>query len=281
MRIAVGLAAVMCALGCGNKTAPVVKKDAAPPIDAPAVDAAPADASIALPQVCKPIHGTNISLRQIATIAESAVLVTAPPSDPRLFVVAQAGRIRILDANQQLLPTPFLDISGDVNGPVIAGGEQGLLGLVFDPGYSTNRTFYVDYTAANPNNPGGFPFLDVVAQYSTSASDPNVADPASAKVILAVPDFAVNHNAGMIAFGSDGYLYISEGDGGGAGDFRGNGQNPKALLGKMLRIDVHNPRGQRVRHPGEQPVRIRRQRRAGGVHARAAKPLALELRHQR
>ncbi len=242
MRRSVALATVVAVwAGCGNR-ATAVKKDAAL-VDAPAPDAA----GDTVPGVtCKQVHGTNITLRKIATVGTSAttgaVLVTSPPR-PRLFAVTQVGQIFILDVDGNVQATPFLDISGDNNGPVVSGGEQGMLGLAFDPSYSSNRQFYVSYTTDNPNNgsDGGFPYLDVFEQFTTKADDPTAADPASGKIILSVLDFAVNHNGGMIEFGSDGYLYISEGDGGSEGDPKKNAQNPKSLLGKMLRIDVDHP----------------------------------------
>ncbi len=158
--------------------------------------------------------------------------------------MAQVGRFYILDIDGNLQATPFLDISGDNNGPVdSAGQEQGMLGLAFDPGYATNRQFYVDVhrRQLEQRQQRRFPFLDIVEQFTTKADDPNTADPSSGKIILSVLDYAPNHNGGMIEFGSDGYLYISEGDGGGEGDPKGTGQNPNVLLGKMLRIDVDHP----------------------------------------
>src|SRR5262249_54455211 len=82
---------------------------------------------------------------------------------------------------------------------------------------------------------------DVVMEFTGGLADSTKADPASGKIILAIPDFAGNHNAGMIEFGNDGYLYISTGDGGNAGDGDKNGQNPHAPLAKIPRIDVDPP----------------------------------------
>ena len=142
--------------------------------------------------------------------------------------------------NDQLKPDPFLDISGDI----VAGGEQGLLGLAFHPGYACNGYFYVWYTLANAN---------VLARFTVSPTDPNKADPASKQVLLSIPDFASNHNGGMLEFGSDGFLYVGTGDGGGGGDPHRNGQAIdrtaqsctqtacEPLLGKFLRIDVDHP----------------------------------------
>ena len=141
-------------------------------------------------------------------------MVASPPGDPRLFAVIEVGQIYIVDRGS-LVPDPFFDVADSI--PGFAGGNQveiGLLGLAFDPDYETNRRFYVFYTAHNPDDPGGYPFLDVLARYTASASDPNKADPTSATVVLSIPDFADNHNGGMIEFGTDGYLYIGTGDGG-------------------------------------------------------------------
>jgi hypothetical protein len=186
--------------------------------------------------------GTNIVFRQIAITQSAAILVTSPPGDARQFVIEQEGRIRILDHGvYQPAASAFLDLSGNNNGPVICCGEQGLLGLAFDPDYATNRQFYIAYTAGNPANDLDNPYLDIIERYTTKATDPSHADPTSAQVILQIPDFAVNHNGGMLEFGSDGDLYMGTGDGGGANDPHTNGQNTSALLGKMLRIDVDHP----------------------------------------
>ena len=98
------------------------------------------------------------------------------------------------------------------------------------------------------------PYVDVIERYQVSAADPNVADPTSATVILAIEDPFVNHNGGMIEFGPDGDLYISIGDGGAGGDPQRNGQNPNALLGKMLRLDVAHPaNGKQYGIPSDNP----------------------------
>ncbi|MDB4956399.1 MAG: glucose/sorbosone dehydrogenase-like protein [Myxococcales bacterium] len=199
---------------------------------APIVDAPPQMA-------CSPTSGTTVSFRKIGMVSGSAVLATSPPNDGRLFVLEQNGRIRIFE-NEQLKATPFLDI----NNLIAAGGEQGLLGLTFHPDYAHNNYFYVFYTTANAN---------VVARYTASSTNLNVADPASAQIVLSIPDFATNHNGGMMEFGSDGFLYVSTGDGGGGGDPHRNGQATsrtaasctasqcEPLLGKILRIDVDHP----------------------------------------
>src|SRR5262245_22182686 len=171
---------------------------------------------------CTPKSGTDVTLRLVTTVTEEfPLVVTAPPGDARLFVVERDGTIRIL-RDEQIVDPPFLDISG----PVASGGEMGLLGLAFHPQYATNHKFYVMYTTSDAN---------VIAEYTTMATNPDRGDEATARTILSIPDFAGNHNGGMIEFGNDGFLYIGTGDGGQANDPQENGQNPDRLLAKMLR----------------------------------------------
>jgi glucose/arabinose dehydrogenase len=156
----------------------------------------------------------------------------------RMFVVEQRGRIRIVQADQ-LLPTPFLDITDRVDS---GGDEQGLLGLAFHPHFSENGLFFVSYTDNQRH--------DVIARFLISA-DPNQADAGSGKILISVDDPFPNHNGGVLAFGPDGYLYAGLGDGGGANDPFGNGQSTDTLLGKILRLDVD--RGDPYAVPGGNP----------------------------
>lgn len=156
------------------------------------------------------------------------LFVTTPPGDTdRLFVVDQPGEIYVYQ-DGAMLETPFLDISSIVNDQ---GNEQGLLGLAFHPDYAENGYFFVNYTAQDGST--------VVARYSVSADDPNLADPDSEEVVIWIEQPFANHNGGMLAFGPDGYLYIGMGDGGSAGDPNNNGQDPFTLLGAMLRLDIN------------------------------------------
>lgn len=144
--------------------------------------------------------------------------------DGRLFVVTQAGTVRII-LDGQLLSEPFLDIQDRVND---AANEQGLLGLAFHP--DGDGRFYVNYTRSDGST--------VIAEFQTTDDDPNRADPGSERVLLTVDQPYNNHNGGQVKFGPDGYLYIGMGDGGSANDPDNNGQNGGTLLGSMLRIDV-------------------------------------------
>ena len=151
--------------------------------------------------------------------------------DDRLFVVEQDGLIRIISTEGSILTTPFLDINSrviDING---IGDERGLLGLAFHPNYLTNGYFYVNYI----NNSGN----TVISRFERLNND--IANPNSELILLTIPQPFSNHNGGDMAFGPDGFLYISSGDGGSAGDPDNNSQNINNLLGKILRLDVDTP----------------------------------------
>lgn len=190
------------------------------------------------------VAGTTVQLRLIAEVGDLATLVTAPRDDLRLFVLERAGKIRLI-VNSELRAQPFLDLTEDSGGPVLCCGENGLLGLAFHPQFATTGTFFVTYTARLVGDPDN-PQRDVLARCQVGA-DPDRVDPASCLEVLSIPDFAANHNGGMIEFGPDGFLYWNTGDGGGGGDGMRNAQavddgdpfpNTHALLGKMLRLDV-------------------------------------------
>src|SRR5512140_1616181 len=187
----------------------------------------------------------------ISGLTQPVFVTHAGDSSNRLFVVQQTGQIRLFK-NGGLLAAHFLDVSG-VSGFTHAASEQGLLGLAFDPNYATNRRFYVTYTITTGN--ATFPYAVRLVRYQASSGNPDVANPASAFVILTIAKKYTNHNGGMIAFGRDGYLYWGTGDGGSGGDPDNNAQNLSSLLGKMLRLDVHStpPVGKRYVIPPTNP----------------------------
>ena len=155
-------------------------------------------------------------------------LTHAGDGSDRLFVLLQPGRIMLFPNDRSVeSATVFLDIRERVSD---RGNEEGLLGLAFDSDYATSGHLYLYYTASAPRR-------SVVSLFSVHPDDSNRADPASEQIILQMPQPFSNHNGGMLAFGPDGLLYIGVGDGGSAGDPRGNGQNPDTLLGSILRID--------------------------------------------
>jgi glucose/arabinose dehydrogenase len=176
-----------------------------------------------------------IQLNPVVTSGLSnPVFVThAGDGSNRLFIVEQGGIVKVLQPGASA-PTNFLDI----HTKVVAGGEQGLLGLAFHPQYAGNGRFFVYYTRAGDGTL-------VIAEYGVSA-DRNVALTAET-VLLTIPHPTnTNHNGGMLAFGSDGFLYAGVGDGGSANDPPNNAQNLNVLLGKILRIDVNPPAGSGV-----------------------------------
>jgi glucose/arabinose dehydrogenase len=143
----------------------------------------------------------------------------------RAFVVEQVGRIRIVRGGA-VVATPFLDISSRVG----FGGERGLLGLAFHPRYSENGRFFVNYTDRSGHTH--------ISEFRASPAAADSVDPATEREVLFVTQPFPNHNGGGLAFGLDGMLYASLGDGGSGGDPLGNGQNLGTHLGKLLRIDV-------------------------------------------
>ncbi len=147
----------------------------------------------------------------------------------RLLVVERVGRLRLVQ-DGRLHPEPFLDLSARINA---RGQEQGLLGIALDPDFEKNGLLYLNYIRRNDDGRDH----SVVARYQLHA-DRSGVNPQSAQILLEVAQDFANHNGGHLAFGPDGYLYIGLGDGGSANDPHQRSQNPRSLLGKMLRIDV-------------------------------------------
>jgi len=182
--------------------------------------------------------------QQASGFSQPVALVQDPTDRATQFIVEQNGRIRVL-RGASVLSQDFLDLSASI----VAGGEQGLLGLAFPPDAAASRRFFVNFTNRSGDT--------VVARFMRS-SDAAVADPltrfdlrwygAGGPGFIAQP-FA-NHNGGNLVFGPDGFLYIGLGDGGSGGDPGNRAQNPQELLGKMLRVDVSvgdaNPIGYQV-----------------------------------
>jgi len=171
-------------------------------------------------------YSQNLELELIASNFNDPVTIKHA-GDDRLFIVEREGLIKIINADGTILNTPFLDINNIVTS---TGGEQGLLGLAFHPDYENNGYFYVNYINNSENT--------VVSRFSRDSSNPSLADVASEFILLTINQPYSNHNAGDLAFNSDGYLYIATGDGGAGGDPQGNSQNTSNLLGNILRINV-------------------------------------------
>lgn len=177
-----------------------------------------------------------LTLTEFVTGINVPVDITYPPGDDRMFVISLLGDVRVIK-DGQLVEEPFLSLGDRVVVGGAPGDERGLLGIAFHPDYAENGLFYVHYSAGQGID-GASNGDTVVEEYHVS-SNPDVADPESARLVLTVdqPSGQNNHKGGSIAFGPDGLLYIGLGDGGGGGDTMGNGQNTSVLLGKILRID--------------------------------------------
>jgi glucose/arabinose dehydrogenase len=173
----------------------------------------------------------KVELELVVRGLKRPVLIVAAPEDSRrrLFIVEQhVGRIRILEGGK-LRDQPFFTIDA-----LSKGNEQGLLGLAFHPKYASNGKLYVNYTDPDDHTH--------IVEYRVAKDDPDRVDPASRREIIKIDQPYSNHNGGHLLFRPDAsggnWLYTGMGDGGSAGDPKNNGQNPNALLGKMLRFDV-------------------------------------------
>ncbi|HOY12740.1 MAG TPA: PQQ-dependent sugar dehydrogenase [Saprospiraceae bacterium] len=175
------------------------------------------------------VFGQTLGKQSYVTGFSSPVdIANAGDGSNRLFIVEKTGRIKIILPNKTVLSTPFLNISHKIN----SGGERGLLGLAFHPDFENNGFLYVNYVTKSVDT-------TIIARYTVSASNPNIVDTTTLKILLKIKQPYSNHNGGCLKFSpNDGYLYIAMGDGGDGGDPQCYAQNPASLLGKMLRLDV-------------------------------------------
>ncbi|MES1218684.1 MAG: PQQ-dependent sugar dehydrogenase, partial [Bacteroidota bacterium] len=212
---------------------------------------------------------SSVDIKVIADGFVSPVSVVEPPdSSHRLFVVDQPGKVWIIDSTGKKLAVPFLDLSRRVIPLASSYDEKGLLSIAFHPDYKNNGLFYAFYTApplpGGPAEGGSWNNLTVISEFKVS-QDANIADPATERIVLTENHPQANHNGGTLAFGPDGYLYISIGDGGNADDAGpghasdwyavnkgGNGQDIfHNLLGNILRINVNTTSGYAI--PSDNP----------------------------
>ena len=174
----------------------------------------------------------NVQLQRVfprLTFVQPVLVLAPPDGTDRLFVLEQPGRIKVFPNRQDVaLPKVFLDLRPTV---YARHSEEGLLAMAFHPQFTQNQQFFLYYSASNPRR-------GVLSRFRVTESDLNTADPGSEEILLEVRQPWGNHNGCDLIFGPDGYLYASFGDGGGAGDPQGNGQDLGTLLATIIRIDV-------------------------------------------
>lgn len=174
----------------------------------------------------------SIRIEPVGSGLKRPVYVTAPTRDARLFVVEQAGVIRVVK-DDAVLPRPFLDIMSLVH----SDAEQGLLSMAFHPDFNSNGYFFVYFLDRTRH---------IRIERFRVSRDPDVADAESRRTLLSIDKPGWEHNGGLVKFGPDGMLYIGTGDGGNKRDLSRNAQDPQSLLGKILRLDVDDEAGYRI-----------------------------------
>lgn len=224
--LAAGLAVAVLLAACGSDD------------DEPAADGSTTTTEAVAPAPPAGLEEVELALEPVAEVEDPTALATRPGT-PDLYLAEKAGRVRRIAVtpaeapgegpSYRLEPRPVVDVSD----AVVNQGEQGLLGLAFS---SDGRRLFLYYTARG----GG---ANTVA--AVELGDGTRAGPDDVERLLEVDDFAANHNGGQLALGPDGYLYVGLGDGGGAGDPQGTGQDPSDLLGSILRIDPGGGDGSR------------------------------------
>lgn len=207
--------------------------------------------SLSLATAAETSAGPNISLKLIAEgLSAPNVLVSIPDGSGRLLVADQSGVIHLLNREGKKSERPFLDLRSKMATLGQGMEERGLLGLALHPQFKSNRKFYVVYSAPlRTSAPPKWDHTERLSEFKTVGDDFSSADLASERVILEIDEPDWNHNSGRIAFGPDGYLYWTVGDGGAFNDVgdvargrghppEGNGQKLDTLLGKVLRLDI-------------------------------------------
>lgn len=236
----------------------------------------------------------RIGLQQLATgLAAPNTAMPAGDGSGRLFIVDQPGQVRLIK-NGHLQATPFLDISDRLVDLGVFGShdendydERGLLGLAFHPGfadphspgygklytyssepYDPTKTTFTTTEAPPPDRT--FDHQSVVSEWTVDFNHPDQVDSSSRRELMRIDEPQFNHNGGMLAFGPDGMLNISLGDGGGADDQNGqsffggptwghgtggNAQDIHDVHGSMLRIDPlgHNSSNGQYGVPADNP----------------------------
>jgi len=235
------------------KSEPAVE-DTLAPTEPPTAD--PTQTSLPATPTQTPVFEPWINLEPIASGLTAPVALAAPDDgSSRIFIVDQVSLIYIVDSEDNLLETPFLDLRNQLVNLNSNYDERGLLGMAFHPDYVNNGRFFVYYSAPlRGSGQAGNNHTSVLSEFIVSEADSDLAEPDTEKIILQIDQPQGNHNAGAITFGPDGYLYVPLGDGGSGSDVGpghpedwyevnagGNGQDVEDNMhGSILRIDIDN-----------------------------------------
>jgi glucose/arabinose dehydrogenase len=231
--LALGLLLAACSGGDGDRQAAPTTAPATTPAPPTTGDDARPTTTFGPAASSAQFRRAQVRLVQVAEL-QQPVAMAVRRGDQALYIAEQTGKVRALRGGK-LDPTPVVDVADQI----VAGGEQGLLGLAFAP---DGRHLYLDFT----DRAGDTQVVEL-------AMRGRQADPGSQRLVLKVDQPFANHNGGQLAFGPDGMLYIALGDGGGGGDPYGNGQSLRTLLGKILRIDPRASGGRPYRVPSNNP----------------------------
>ena len=228
-----GLAVIVLLAACSGPVDTFTPTPAAPAATQPTASrgtdpsAAASEPAASVGPVDLDLSRISVTLEAFATVPGPALAMAAPDDGTgRLFVATQDGFIFLVSSDGEVAATPMVDLRKQIT----SGGERGLLGIALHPTFPDDPRVFVDYTDTNGDT--------VVASLTLASGDENRFDLDSHRRVVFVDQPYPNHNGGAVAFGPDGYLYVSLGDGGSGGDPHDNGQRLDTLLGKILRIDV-------------------------------------------
>jgi glucose/arabinose dehydrogenase len=244
----VGLMVMFTLVGCTSNPAT--------PSQPAATDRSPSPSSGAV--VGTDLRLPAVRLRPVASGLTSPIgLVPVPDGSGRPVVIEQTGLLRVLSRDGRLLPRPFLDLRSRLVELEPNYDERGLLGLAFHPRYRRNGRLFVFYSGRPRTGAPSFSESTSTLSEFRRSADPNAADPRTERRLLQIDKDDINHAGATIAFGPDGYMYVSVGDSGGVQDAgpdhppEGNGQDTSTLPGSILRLDVD--RGRPYGIPADNP----------------------------
>src|SRR4051812_23021188 len=191
---------------------------------------APVDAAATTSATVRPSTVSVHLSKRAGGFVDPVAVTTARDGATRTYVTEQRGTVRLVTNGTHVHSGFYLDIRSRV----VSGGEQGLLSIVFDPKFNSHPFLWAAYTRKSDGA------LQVSRFHASSASATSVSASTEVRLFTVPHPQETNHNGGQLMFGHDGFLYISTGDGGGAGDPFGNAEKLTSLSGKLLRVDAEH-----------------------------------------